>query len=347
MEGKYEGRRIEKGRWRVRVFITGGSGLIGRHLIRRLLESGHRPVVVSRRAEELKNRPEAGDYEVVQGDVETSGPWQAAVDGCDAVVNLAGYNIFADRWTGAVKRKIRDSRVRGTDNLVSAIASARERPRILVQGSAVGYYGPHGDEELDESTPAGSDFLATVCREWEEASGPAEALGLRRAVIRTGIVLAAGEGALGTMTPIFRCLPGAPVGGNGWLAPARGRQWLSWIHIDDIAGLFHFAIDNPDAVGPINGTAPNPARNVEFSRALSKTLWKPYAPWRFFVPFGPPDAFLRVLLGEIAETIAKGQRAIPSKALALGYRFRHPDLGEALKAVFDAEVASPHAETRR
>ena len=331
----------------MRVFVTGGSGLIGRHLVRRLLESGARPVVVSRHADRLGREPEARDFEVVQGDVATPGRWQAAVDGCDAVVNLAGHNIFAERWNAEVRRKIRDSRVLGTDHLVSAIASARERPRILVQGSAVGYYGPRGDEELDESAPSGSDFLAVVCREWEEASEPVEALGVRRAVIRTGIVLAPGEGALKTMTPIFKVLPGAPVGGDGWLAPARGRQWLSWIHLDDIAGLFHFAIDNPDAVGPINGTAPNPVRNAEFARALSKTLWKPYAPWRFFIPLGPPDALLRVMLGEIAEIIAKGQRAVPSKALALGYRFRHPNLDEALKAVFDAEVAPPHAEARR
>lgn len=330
----------------MRVFVTGGSGLIGRHLVRRLLESGARPVVVSRRADQLKRESEARGFEVVEGDVEKPGPWQTAVDGCDAVVNLAGHNIFAERWNGEVKRKIRDSRVHGTDNLVSAIASARERPRVLVQGSAVGYYGSHGDEELDESAPSGSDFLAVVCREWEEASEPAQALGVRRAVIRTGIVLAPGEGAMKAMTPIFKYLPGAPVGGDGWLAPARGRQWLSWIHVDDIAALFHFAIDDPDAVGPINGTAPNPVRNADFSRTLSRTLWKPYAPWRFFVPFGPPDALLRVMLGEIAEIIAKGQRAVPSKALELGYQFQHPNLDEALAAVFEAEAAPSRAEAR-
>ncbi|MDQ2623139.1 MAG: SDR family NAD(P)-dependent oxidoreductase, partial [Actinomycetota bacterium] len=184
-----------KGRWGVRVFVMGGSGLIGRHLVRRLLKSGARPVVVSRHVDRVKRQAEAGDFEVVQGDVEKPGRWQSAVDGCDAVVNLAGHNIFAERWNGEVKRKIRDSRVRGTDNLVSAIASARDRPRILVQGSAVGYYGPRADEELDESAPPGSDFLAAVCREWEEASEPVETLGVRRAVIRTGIVLAPDEGA--------------------------------------------------------------------------------------------------------------------------------------------------------
>ena len=318
----------------MRVLITGGSGLIGRRLVRRLLEAGARPVVVSRRADDARGKPESRGVEFVQGDVETAGRWQAAVDGCDAIVNLAGHNLFAERWNGEIKRKIRDSRVHGTDNLVSAIAAAGNRPQVLVQGSAVGYYGPRGDEELDESAPAGSDFLADVCREWEEASEPVETLGVRRAVIRTGIVLAPGEGALKTMTPIFKLLPGAPVGGNGWLAPARGRQWLSWIHVDDIAGLFHLAIDNPEAVGPINGTAPNPVRNAEFARALSRTLWKPYAPWRFFIPFGPPDALLRAALGEIAEVIAKGQRAVPTKALALGYQFRHPDLSAALKVIF-------------
>lgn len=324
----------------MRVLITGGSGLIGRRLVRRILETGGRPVVVSRRADELRRDREARDYEVVQGDPTSSGPWQQAVDGCDAVVNLVGHNVFGQRWTGEVKRKIRDSRVYSTDNVVAAIASAKARPGVLVQASAVGYYGPTGDELLDESAPAGTDFLAVVCREWEDASVAVDALGVRRAVVRIGIVLAPDDGALKIMTPLFKLGPGLPVGGDGGFAPARGRQWMSWIHIDDIVGILHMALTNPEASGPINGVAPDPARNADFARALSNVLWKPYAPWRVFLPFGPPDLLLRLALGEVAEVITKGQRAIPRRALELGYAFRHPDLAEALAAVFGSKPAA-------
>ncbi|AMV39431.1 NAD-dependent epimerase/dehydratase family protein [Planctomyces sp. SH-PL62] len=204
----------------MRIFITGGSGLIGTHLVRRLLEAGDRPVVVSRRADELRRDPATRDYEVLQGDPTAPGPWQQAVDGCDAVVNLVGHNVFAQRWNSEVKRKIRDSRVDGTEHVVAAISVARARPQVLVQGSATGYYGPRGDEELDESAPSGTDFLAVVCREWEQASAPVEALGVRRAVVRTGIVLAAGDGALKVMTPLFKLGPGVPVGGTA-VSPRR------------------------------------------------------------------------------------------------------------------------------
>ncbi|OJW26064.1 MAG: TIGR01777 family protein [Planctomycetales bacterium 71-10] len=324
----------------MRVLITGGSGLIGRRLVRRILETGGRPVVVSRRADELRREREARDYEVVQGDPTSPGRWQQAVDGCDAVVNLVGHNVFGERWTGEVKRKIRDSRVYSTDNVVAAIATAKARPGVLVQASAVGYYGPRGDEELDESAPPGADFLAVVCREWEDASAAVDALGVRRAVVRIGIVLAPGDGALKIMTPLFKLGPGVPVGGDGGLAPARGRQWMSWIHIEDIVGILHMALTNPGASGPINGVAPNPVRNADFSRALSNVLWKPYAPWRVFLPFGPPDLLLRLVLGEVADAITKGQRAIPRRALDLGYAFRHPDLAGALAAVFRPQPAS-------
>lgn len=318
----------------MRVLITGGSGLIGRYLVQRILKAGGRPVVVSRHSDQLRRDRSTRDYEVVQGDVGVAGRWQEAVDGCDAVVHLAGHNLFAERWNAKVKRKIRDSRVYGTEHVVAGIEAARNRPQVLVQGSAIGYYGPRGDESLDETAAPGSDFLASVCREWEEASESVEALGVRRAIVRTGIVLAPGEGALKMMTPIFKIGPGAPVGGDGGMAPATGQQWMSWIHIDDIAGLFQFALDNDAASGPLNGTAPYPVRNADFSRELSRTLRKPYTPWRFFVPIGPPDAVLRLMLGEVADVVAKGQKVLPAKALALGYKFQHPHLGEALQDLF-------------
>ncbi len=318
----------------MRVLVTGGTGLIGRRLVRRILESGGRPVVVSRRERSSQ------DFEVVQGDPTVPGPWQSAVDGCDAVVNLVGHNVFAGRWTPEVKRKIRDSRIDSTNNLVSAIAVATARPGVLVQASAVGYYGPTGDEELDESAPAGTDFLASVCRDWEAASSAVDPLGVRRAVVRIGIVLAPDDGALKIMTPLFKLGPGVPIGGDGGFTPARGRQWMSWIHADDIVGILHAALTDPAASGPINGVAPNPVRNADFARALSNALWKPYAPWRVFLPFGPPDAILRLVLGESAEAITRGQRVVPRRALELGYRFQRPDLAGAFDAVFRSGVES-------
>jgi uncharacterized protein len=328
----------------MKVLITGGSGLIGRHLARGLLDDGHQPVIVSRQSDDVRRNPEFKDFQVIQGDPAAEGPWQLEVDGCDAVVCLAGHNLFAHRWNPEIKRKIRDSRVYSTEQVVAAIRQARNRPKVMVQASAIGFYGPHGDEELDESSPSGSDFLAVVCREWEQASEDVAGLGVRRAVVRVGVVLAPGEGALAFMTPIFKLGPGAPIGSEGRLGPAKGRQWMSWIHIDDIAGVFRLAIENADASGPINGTAPRPVRNAEFSKTLSSVLWKPYAPWRFFVPAGPPDAVLQLMLGEVASVVTTGQKVLPKKALSLGYHFKYPDLEGALRDVFTDKpkpVANP------
>ncbi len=200
----------------MRVFVTGGTGLIGRSLVRRLLERGDRPVVLLRQADRVRRNPAMRTVQVIQGDPCSPGGWDSAIDGCDAVVNLAGHNLFEDRWNAQVRRKIRDSRVYSTENIVSAIARARVRPKVLVQGSAIGYYGTHGDEELTESSPSGSDFLAVVCREWEDAAAPAESLDVRLATIRTGVVLAKVAGA---MWPRNSCLSGAGV---------RGEQEASW-----------------------------------------------------------------------------------------------------------------------
>jgi uncharacterized protein len=259
------------------------------------------------------------------------GAWESALDGCDAVINLVGHNIFAERWSSEVKRKIRDSRVYSTEHVVSAISRANDRPRVLVQASAVGYYGPRGDENLTEDSPPGSDFMAVVCREWEDAAAPVDKLGVRLATVRTGIVLAKGAGALGFMAPIFRWLPGgaAPVGGQGSpLKPGVGRQWMSWIHLDDVAGIYLLALDHPEARGPINGTAPNPVRHADFGKALAKVLW------RLFLPFGPPDVMLEIVLGEVAQVVTKGQKVLPVKAQKLGYHFRYSEILPALRGVF-------------
>jgi uncharacterized protein (TIGR01777 family) len=317
----------------MRVLITGGSGMIGRRLARSLLERGHQAVILSRHADVVRRDPEMWPFQVVPGDPAAPGHWQAEIDGCDAVVSLAGHNIFAGRWNPEIKRKIRDSRVYGAQNLVAAIKQASRRPKVLVHGSAIGFYGPHGDEELDESSPSGTDFLAVVCRECEEASEPVESLGVRRAIVRTGIVLAQGEGALKIMTPLFRIGPGVPIGsGKGFVG--RGAQWMSWIHRDDLVGIFQLALDNDAATGPINGTAPSPVTNAEFAQTFSGVLRKPLTPWRIYLPFGPPDALLNLMIGEVAVVIATGQRVRPAKALALGYSFRYPSLVEALREIF-------------
>lgn len=323
----------------MRVFVTGGTGLIGRNLVLRLLERGDQPVVLSRQADMVRRSPAMRKVQFVQGDPSVAGAWDSAVDGCDAVVNLVGHNLFADRWNARVKRTIRDSRVYATEHVVAAIGKARSRPKVLVQASAIGYYGPHGDETITETSPSGSDFMAVVCREWEEAAAPAEALGARLALIRTGIVLAKGEGALGTLAPKYKMFFGAaPVGSGGnAFTPGVGHQWMSWIHLDDIVGILLLALDRPEAHGPINGTAPNPVRHVEFGRALAKVLRRP------FLPFGPPDAMMELLLGEVAQVVTKGQKVLPNKAQELGYVFQYPQVMDALRAIFAKAPAAPRA----
>ena len=313
----------------MRVFLTGATGLVGRAIVAKLVQRNDTPLILSRRADEARRDPFFRTLRVIQGNPTAKDPWQAEVDGCDAVINLAGRNLFDGRWNARRKDEIRDSRVHATDHVVQAIASASKRPGVLVQASAIGFYGPHGDEMLMEDAPPGSDFMARVSREWEAAAAPVAELGARLVAIRTGVVLAKGEGALKAMTPIFRLGGGSPIGGGGRpLALGRGRQWLSWIHLDDIVGLFLLGLDSPAANGPMNGTAPNPARNYDFSKALARALRRP------MLPIGPPDAFLKLLLGEVADAVTHGQRVLPAKALRLGYVFRYPGMAEALAAVF-------------
>ena len=284
--------------------------------------------------------------QVIQGDPSTPGAWETALDGCDGVINLVGQNLFAERWSVETKRKIRDSRVYSTENVVAAIGRAITKPKVLVQASAIGFYGPHGDEALDETSAPGSDFMAKVCREWEEAAEPATNLGVRVASIRTGIVLAKGEAALGVMTPIFKYLPGgaAPVGsGSSPLGVGKGQQWMSWIHIDDIVGIFLLALNNAAAQGPINGTAPDAVRNVDFSKALAKEVKPPFFP---FLPFGPPDFLLGTLLGEVADVVTKGQKVLPRKAEQLGYRFKFTEIGTALHDLFKKAGSATTSESK-
>lgn len=304
----------------MRIFVTGGTGLIGVRLIRALRARGDDVAVLSRSpsAWELVGP----DVQVVVGDPTQPGDWQTKVADCDAVVNLAGANIFSKRWNAEFKSEIRESRLRTTANVVLALSKSPTRadgsPKVLVSASAIGYYGAHDDEELTEDAPAGSDFLAQACRDWELAAREAEPAGVRVALVRIGVVLDARGGALKTLLTPFKMGAGGPVG--------AGKQFMSWIHYADVVGIILLALDHADARGPINGTAPEPVTNKAFGKALGAALGRP--------AFMPLPAFaLNLLVGEASRMITTGQRVVPARALALGYRFQFPEIGEALRAI--------------
>jgi uncharacterized protein (TIGR01777 family) len=309
----------------MRVFLTGGTGLVGRRLAEALGSRGDEVVVLTRRPDAARQLGLAAT--LVEGDATQPGPWAEAVADCDAVVNLAGENIFARRWTAAVKARLRDSRVRGTGRVVEALSRRPRtqdgRPKVMVNASAVGYYGFCGDEELTEESPPGTDDMALLCRDWEAAAQAAERFGVRVVRVRIGIVLDRRGGALGLLLPLYRSFLGGTVGG--------GRQWMSWVHHADLTGLLLLALDNPAAAGPLNGTAPNPVTNRTFGKTLGTVLGRP--------SLLPAPAFgLRLLLGERADMLLHGQRVLPRRARELGYAFRFPDLEGALRDVNQPEV---------
>jgi len=303
----------------MRVFVTGGTGLVGSRLVERLLGRGDRPVVLSRRPETVRQRW-CERCDVVCGDPTQAGTWTQAINDCDAVAHLAGENLFARRWNAAFKETLRSSRIQGTDNVARALAAQPLRgdgtPKVLASASAIGYYGPRGDEELDETAPAGSDFLAQLCSDWEKATQPALDAGVRVARMRTGVVLDPDGGALRQMLTPFKMFVGGPLG--------SGKQFMSWIHHADETGLILLALDNPQAQGPINSTAPQPVTNREFSHTLGRVLHRPS-----FMPM--PGFAMRVLVGESAHVITTGQRVVPRRAMGLGYAHRFPDLEGALR----------------
>jgi uncharacterized protein len=308
----------------MRVFVTGGTGLVGPRLIRQLRCRGDDVVVLSRQPDAWEQVGQ--DVTVLPGDPTQPGDWQDKLAGCDAVVHLAGTNIFAKRWNTQSKQSIRDSRLLSTKNVVDAIAKSPKRAdgtaKPLVSASAIGFYGPRGDDKITEDSPPGNDFMANLCVEWEATARAAEAAGARVTMIRTGIVHDPRGGALVPLMFPFKLGFGGPVGMT--LNPKDwGKQYWSWIHHADEIGIILLALDNADAAGPINATAPNPVTNKEFAQAFGKALGRPA-----FAPV--PAMVLRVLLGEVADVITTGQRVMPKKALALGYRFRFPEIAEAL-----------------
>ena len=263
--------------------------------------------------------------EIVRWDPMNEPAPPGALAGRDAVVHLAGENV-AQRWTAKARRAIRDSRLTGTRHLLEGLREADPRPGTLVSASAIGYYGAHGDEPLDEDAPAGKDFLAGVCADWEAEAGRASELGVRVVQVRTGVVLDPSGGALAKMLTPFRLGVGGPVAG--------GRQYMSWIHRDDLIGMIVAAIEDERWTGPINATAPQPVSNRDFSRALGGALGRPS-----LLPV--PGAALRLLYGEMAEIVTTGARVVPAKPLVLGYEFRHPQLKEALESALEPVEIRP------
>lgn len=303
----------------MRVIITGGSGLVGRGLTENLTRDGHEVIIFSRNPEKVTNLPKGA---VAFGwDARTADGWGELVEGTDIILNLAGENLkgkglFPKRWTTARKALIRQSRLDAGSAVVQAVQRAKRKPRLLVQASAVGYYGPHGEEPISEESPPGSDFLAMLCQEWEESTAPVEKLNTRRVILRTGLPLTLKGGAFPSLVLPFRLFAGNTFG--------NGKQFYPWIHFDDYIRAIRYLIDDPKSSGPYNFSAPNPVTNKEFAATLGKVMNRPS-----FFPI--PRFALEIPFGEVATVVMDGQRAIPRKLQQSGFEFRFPTLEPAFK----------------
>lgn len=300
----------------MRVLLTGATGLIGRALCNSLSREGHRIVALSRSPETIRGltADEVHKWEPMSGP-----PPAEALNEIDAVVHLVGEPIADRRWTDSQKRLIRDSRVLSTRNLVEGLRSIGSRPSALISGSAIGFYGDRGDEQLDETASMGRGFMSEICRDWENEAAAAGELGIRVVQVRTGVVLSPEGGALKKMLPPFKLGVGGRLG--------SGRQWFPWIHISDIVGIFRHAISTSSLKGPANGVAPESVTNAEFTKQLGRALHRPA-----FLPV--PEMALRALMGEMADILFHSQRVVPKAILQSGYVFRYPALAQALEDLF-------------
>ncbi|MGC9394657.1 MAG: TIGR01777 family oxidoreductase [Anaerolineae bacterium] len=305
----------------MRVLVAGGTGLIGRALVADLAREGHEVVVLSRHP---TRAPAFSPTVAVQPwDARSVAGWGPLVNSIDVIVNLAGENISAGRWTAERKARIVQSRMETGQALVDAVNAAKNQPRAFLQASAVGYYGPRGEEALGEASPPGTDWLSRVAVDWEAATRPVAEAGVRHVLLRTGIVLTLDGGALPKMALPFRFFVGGPVG--------RGQQGLPWIHLADEVAAIRFLIDREDAHGPFNLTAPQMQTNAEFSRALGRAMHRPA-----WLPV--PGFALRLLFGEMATILLNGQHALPIKLQQMGFAFRFPTLDAALYDLFRHNV---------
>ena len=301
----------------MKIVVAGGSGFLGSALVKRLSDDNHNVVLLTRRPETLTFQ--AGGSVVVQRwDGKASGPWVQQLEGADGVVNLVGESIGAKRWTSARRALIVGSRVEATKAIVSAIGELKKRPSVLINASAVGYYGNVETGDVTESHPRGNDFLATLSEQWESEAQKAETFGVRVVRLRFGVVLEKDGGALEKMMVPFKLFVGGHLG--------SGRQWFPWVHRDDVIGAILFTVQNPTLSGPVNVVAPEPVTMKEFCKALGKAMGRPS-----WVPV--PAFVLHTLLGEMSEMLLTGQKVVATKLEATGYRFHYARLDEALSAI--------------
>jgi len=303
----------------MKIVLAGGTGFIGKALRKKLLSAGYEVIVLTRKTKTGENEHE----KFVAWDGKTVGSWAACLNGADAVINLAGENIALKRWTAARKQVILSSRIDATRAIVNAIGQIKRKPAVLINASAVGYYGNVPGEELTETSSRGDGFLAEICEQWETEARKAESHGIRVVVARLGPVLGEQGGVLSRMLPPFRFFVGAPLG--------AGKQWVPWVHQEDVARVFLFMLERADLAGPVNVTAPVPVTMKEFCSALGKALHRPS--W-----FPVPGFFIKILLGEMASIVLSSQRAIPRKLLQAGYEFQYPCLSMAFGAIFKKEA---------
>ncbi|MFW6063507.1 MAG: TIGR01777 family oxidoreductase [Chloroflexota bacterium] len=305
----------------MRVILTGGSGLIGRALTDLLIGDGHEVIILSRSPGRLTDLPQG--VRAVGWDSRSADGWGHLADGATAIVNLAAENLagdgfFPSRWTPERKRRIRQSRLDAGRAVVQAVEQVENKPEVLVQASAIGYYGTHKDKVISEEHPAGDDFLAQLCVEWEESTAAVEEMGVRRAIARTGLVLSAEDGSLPRVLLPYKLFVGGPFG--------DGQQWWSWIHLQDEARAIRFLIDREAARGPFNLTTPNPLTNDQFGRTLARVLGRPHY-------FPVPGFLMRALFGEVSMVVLEGQRVIPQRLQEMGFEFNYEQLQPALQDV--------------
>lgn len=298
----------------MKVIITGGTGLIGATLAKNLAADRHDVIILSRSPHQATDLP--ASVQVVKWDSRSANGWGHLADGADAVVNLAGESLAEGRWTPERKRRIEQSRLDAGQAVVETIKVATQKPAVLVQSSAVGYYGPRDNREIGEDTPPGNDFLARVCIAWEASTAAVEAMGVRRVVIRSGIVLSAAGGALPRLLLPFKLGVGGPIG--------RGKQPFPWIHLDDEVAAIRFLLEQPQASGPFNLTAPQSLTNAQFGQVLGRVLHRP--------ALLPTPAFaLKLAFGEMAAAVLEGQQAAPRRLQELGFEFKYPHAAGALQ----------------
>lgn len=309
-----------KGVNRMRIVVAGGTGLIGQPLVEALAADGNDIVVLSRNPDRHVNRvPDR--VTMARWDAVTVGKWATHIDGSDAVINFAGENLagesfFPGRWTEEKKHRIRESRVKAGKAIVEAIKNVENKPNVLIQASAVGYYGPSGDEIITESSHPGDDFLALVCIEWESTTADVESLGVRQVVTRTGLILSTEGGPLPRLLPVYRLFVGGYFG--------DGKQWWPWIHMEDEIRAIRFLLESETASGAYNLTAPNPVTNRDFGKTLGKVMGRPS-----IMPV--PGFALHLMLGEVASTVLVSQRVVPRSLEELGFTFQFEELEPALR----------------